>query len=52
MYLVKEEYRELWGNSTNEEDYMLTYEQIKSLANEWEKDIDELLEQCDVIDDI
>lgn len=46
-FKVLEKYRGDWGNSTNENDYMLSYNQIVDLSKEWEKPLEELLEEVE-----
>ena len=45
-YTVKPEFLSLWGDYVDES-YKLYYDEIENLANEWNKTIDELLEQLD-----
>lgn len=47
VYRVNETHWDLYGNSTNENDYVFTYEQLEGFAKDWEKPIDELLDHCE-----
>lgn len=41
-FYVKDEYLDLWGA---DEDTVVTYQEVKNLAREWDKSLDELLDQ-------
>ena len=47
-YHVKPEYLSAWGDQTTEET-IVTYAEVVELAREWEKNIDELLDQLEEI---
>ena len=49
LYRIKPEYLAAWGSETNEET-VLTGKEVLSLANEWEKPVDELLDQLIIAD--
>lgn len=48
-YKVLPKYYEYWGNSSNENDYIVTLEEIERLADEWDCTVDELMEQVEEI---
>ena len=45
-YKIKEEYIDKWGSDANDET-IVTYEQVKRFAHDWEITVDELLEQLE-----
>jgi len=49
MFRVLNQYWDNFGNSTNEADYYVTYEQLEEFAKDWEMDIEDLLEQVQEI---
>ena len=49
QYRVKPEYEELWGTST---DTVISEEEVKRLATEWDKPEAELLEQLEEVDEM
>lgn len=49
-YRIKPEYLDEWGEDVTA-DYVITQEELERLAREWDKSIDELLEQLEEVDD-
>lgn len=51
-YTVKPEYIDLWaGDSTEYENIIVTEEQVREFAREWDKTEEELLEQLELIEE-
>lgn len=49
-YRIKPEYLDEWGEDVTA-DYIITQDELEWLARQWDKSIDELLEQLEEVDD-
>ena len=50
QYTIKAEFLPLWGEDCTE-DTIITEEELRRLSQEWEKPVEELLEQLNEVDD-
>lgn len=49
-FRIKEEFWPLWGSWVDDNNDIVNYPEIRRLAREWNKQINEMLEQCEEVE--